>query len=580
MTRVALYARASTADQDQSVPGQLRELREHAEREGWTVVEEVQDVAEKRHTAERPGIRRLRELGEAEEIDEVWAWAWDRYGEFPVPETLVIEFEDFGTALRSLDDGGESVDSFEIRAIKSMFSRKEQRSRKDRSRRGRTDKTLKGEIFGGGRPRYGFRYRSGPNQAGRMVNVGYEPNPETMPNVARVFEMLASGGSLRAVQREFEQAGIPNPSGEPEWSRRTIRNIVLDDVYRPHTFEEIEQLVTPGIAATLDPSKPYGVSWSGRKRSKFKDHKSKKRVVYETPREEWKALPIDLTGSGLDRATVDRARDAIKDNKSPSKVGDRSWELSGILKCAECGRNMIAYRRAKRGGGHNYYYRCRPSSTVDLCENRKSHPAECVEEEVHRALRAMVEDRELLTAKIRESFDAERRGLSRAVSDTAPLIERLAYLERRKDGYYELAADKDITREAMRKKVEEIDAEREGLQKALNDARHRDERLAELDREEERLLSVIEGQENPYVIRTIHSEESGTHRVIGNAYDFLVSDAWTPQARRSLYQKLGLRLEIAADGRITVDGTLIPPSEAGEAWDGEQKGALQKARSY
>jgi hypothetical protein len=217
---------------------------------------------------------------------------------------------------------------------------------------------------------------------------------------------------------------------------------------------------------------------------------------------------------------------------------------------------------------------------VDLCENRKSHPAECVEEEVHRALRAMVEDRELLTAKIRESFDAERRGLSRAVSDTAPLIERLAYLERRKDGYYELAADKDITREAMRKKVEEIDAEREGLQKALNDARHRDERLAELDREEERLLSVIEGQENPYVIRTIHSEESGTHRVIGNAYDFLVSDAWTPQARRSLYQKLGLRLEIAADGRITVDGTLIPPSEAGEAWDGEQKGALQKARSY
>jgi hypothetical protein len=286
----------------------------------------------------------LRELGEAGEIHEVWAWAWDRYGEFPVPETLVIEFEDSGTALRSLDDGGESADSFEIHAIKSMFSRKEQRSRKDRSRRGRTDKTLKSEIFGGFRARYGFRFVKGPNQAGHEVNVGYEPDPEKMANVARIFDLVASGVGLKGVRREFEHAGIPNASCGPRWRTTTIRDIVMDDVYRPHAFEEIEQPVTRETAATLDQRKRYGVSWSGRKRSKFKDHRSKKRVVYDTPREEWKALPIDLTGSGLDRATVDRARDTIKDNKPASKVGDRSWELSGILNCAECGRNMIAYR--------------------------------------------------------------------------------------------------------------------------------------------------------------------------------------------------------------------------------------------
>ncbi|MDQ3375752.1 MAG: recombinase family protein, partial [Actinomycetota bacterium] len=324
MKRVALYARASTADQAQSVPGQLRELLEHAEREGWTIVEEVQDVAEKRHTAERPGIYRLRALCEAGEVEEVWAWAWDRYGEHPIPDLLVMEFEDFGTKLRSLDDGGEGEDSDVVRTLKGVLSRKEQRSRKDRSRRGRTDKTLKGEIFGGFRARYGFRFAKGPNQAGREVNVGYAVDPEKMPNVARIFDILAAGGSIHAVQREFEQARIPNPSGNPQWSRTTIRNIVLDDVYRPHTPDGVAAMVPPEIAATLDPNKVYGVSWSGRKRSKFKNHSSKKRVVYETPPEEWKAVPVDLTGSGLDRATVEAARDTIKDNKSPSKVGERA----------------------------------------------------------------------------------------------------------------------------------------------------------------------------------------------------------------------------------------------------------------
>jgi hypothetical protein len=300
-------------------------------------------------------------------------------------------------------------------------------------------------------------------------------------------------------------------------------------------------------------------------------------VVYDTPREEWKALPIDLTGSGLDRATVDRARDTIKDNKPASKVGDRSWELSGILNCAECGRNMIAYRRAKQSG-HNYY-RCRPSSTVDVCTNRKSHPSERVEEDVHRALRAMVDDREMLTQKIAGRFEQMRRELSRAVSDTAPLIERLAYLDRRKDGYYELAAVKDIARENMRRTVEEIDTEKKALQTALDDARHRDERLEDLDRQERRLLGLVNEQsKRSLLIGPIH-HDGGTH-TIGNAYSLGVRDMWAPERRKEMYLELGLRVEIDADGRIIIDGTLIPSSEGGEAGEGGEKGVLQKERSY
>lgn len=71
MKTVVLYARASTNEQAQSIPGQLRELREHAEKEGLRIVDEVTDQGEKRHTSERPGIWRLREICETGDVAEV-----------------------------------------------------------------------------------------------------------------------------------------------------------------------------------------------------------------------------------------------------------------------------------------------------------------------------------------------------------------------------------------------------------------------------------------------------------------------------------------------------------------------------
>jgi hypothetical protein len=146
-------------------------------------------------------------------------------------------------------------------------------------------------------------------------------------------------------------------------------------VFRPLSVEEITPLLPAQAADGLQPGRVYGIHWPGRRRSKFKSTKGKVRTVYMTPSEEWVPIPIDLTSSELDRAAVDRARALVAQNRASASVGDRFWELSGgILKCGECGRNMIAYRRRTKQGGYNYY-RCRPSSTLDVCANRKSHPA-------------------------------------------------------------------------------------------------------------------------------------------------------------------------------------------------------------
>jgi DNA invertase Pin-like site-specific DNA recombinase len=43
MTRAAVYARVSTSNHGQSTEMQMRELREYAERRGWTISEYVDE---------------------------------------------------------------------------------------------------------------------------------------------------------------------------------------------------------------------------------------------------------------------------------------------------------------------------------------------------------------------------------------------------------------------------------------------------------------------------------------------------------------------------------------------------------
>src|SRR3546814_10522095 len=76
MTRVALYARYSSDNQrEASVEDQLRLCRQHAEREGWTVVESYHDRAISGASLIRPGIQVLMQDAQRGGFDIVLAEA-------------------------------------------------------------------------------------------------------------------------------------------------------------------------------------------------------------------------------------------------------------------------------------------------------------------------------------------------------------------------------------------------------------------------------------------------------------------------------------------------------------------------
>ena len=77
MFRAGLYARVSTNDQ-QTIPLQIRALREYAARRGWTIALQVKEVGS--GASQRQLRKKLLEAARRREIDGVLVWRLDRWG--------------------------------------------------------------------------------------------------------------------------------------------------------------------------------------------------------------------------------------------------------------------------------------------------------------------------------------------------------------------------------------------------------------------------------------------------------------------------------------------------------------------
>jgi DNA invertase Pin-like site-specific DNA recombinase len=77
--KVALYARVSTSDKGQDPEMQLRELREHCSRRGWTIVGEYVDVGVSGSKISRPQLDRMMADAAMGSFTAVAVWKFDRF---------------------------------------------------------------------------------------------------------------------------------------------------------------------------------------------------------------------------------------------------------------------------------------------------------------------------------------------------------------------------------------------------------------------------------------------------------------------------------------------------------------------
>lgn len=241
MTNTAiLYARVSTPKQVEkgySLDQQIECLCQYAAEHELEVLEEIRDAGYSGATLDRPGMDRIFAVVAGGGVDVVLAQDADRITREPWHfGYLKAEFERYGTKLRALDDGDDETPEGEFFAgIRRGKSKMEREYTKRRTRRGKEKKIRSGKLLGSGPPPYGFRWV----QDDKGKRIGFEVDPEAMPVVHRLFELVGAHGlPMYTAAKELERQGFYAPKGGL-WRVSVIRNILLNDVYRPHTVEEL-----------------------------------------------------------------------------------------------------------------------------------------------------------------------------------------------------------------------------------------------------------------------------------------------------------------------------------------------------
>ena len=545
--KAVLYARVSTDEQARSgysLAQQLEALREHASREGYEVLEEVVDPGQSGASLERPGLDRVRDLVRGGGVAMVLAQDRDRFAREPAYHYLLRrEFEEFGAKMRALNDRGDNSPEGQLTdGILDQLAKFERAKTAERTRRGKVRKAKEGKIVAASTgPAFGFAF----NEA----RDGYVICEPRMQIVRDIFRMIAEESMpLTSVRSALEARGVLAPGGGRRWFRSTIRKIIQNDCYRPHTYREIEQLVSPEVATGLDQERRYGVNWWGRRRVTEKQvteteadgtrrYRRGYKILYK-PREEW--IPIPVPDSGIAPEVVDRARTLLGNNIKPSSAGERFWELSGgVFVCGGCGYRMQTdrKRRSPATDRYHHYYKCpnrRPrSGIVERCSgSRRSHKAKAIEALVWDFVSGLLKDPTRLKDGLEKRIEEERAKSIHGDADreVKTRLRQLEQIEAKRSRFQDMAAEGLVSFEELRVKLHSLDKSRMVAEEELERLRARYARIDALEHDKDALLASLEGAV-PELLDRLSSE-----------------------GRNRVYKMLSLKVEAIPDGPLKLTG--------------------------
>jgi site-specific DNA recombinase len=419
----------------------------------------------------------------------------DRFAREPAYLYLLREeFAQNGTRLKALSDRGDDSPEGQLTdGILDQLAKFERAKTAERTRRGRLRKAREGKVIGGRQADYGFRYNA--------ARGGYTVHEEEMEVVRHIFRMIAEGSSVNGTRTALEIAKVRPPRGAV-WQRNFIRECIFDDVYKPHSFEEVASLVSPQVAARLDPERSYGIWWYNRRsaqRTRVLDEKpgGERRYVTRTrytekPREEWIAVPVP--GAGVPKEDVERAREALQNNEKCSSAGRRFWELSGgIFRCAQCGRALVAVTTLKGPKGRRrrmFYYMCatRRQRGKHACSFSKSMNAQKAETAVWDAVSALLTDPKSLEADLEAMIEREKETRDDPERAEKALAATLVEAERKREKYQQMYAADAMTLEELRSRLDALEETRERARGELAALASWRESLQALERDKELLL--------------------------------------------------------------------------------------------
>ncbi|MCA1565941.1 MAG: recombinase family protein [Acidobacteria bacterium] len=151
MIRVGIYACVSTHDQ-QTLPLQLKAMRQYVRQRKWKLVEEVEEVGS--GSNQRPRREELMKAARRREVDAIVVWKLDRWGR-SLPDLIssLSELRDLGIAFVSLTEAPDFTTSAgrAMIGMLSVFAEFERDMIRERVKAGIAQAREEGKPHGGPR---------------------------------------------------------------------------------------------------------------------------------------------------------------------------------------------------------------------------------------------------------------------------------------------------------------------------------------------------------------------------------------------------------------------------------------------
>lgn len=437
---VCLYARVSSEKQDidLSIVSQLKALREHAHKNGWSVVKEFVDEAETGRTASRPAFRDMVSLARRprKPFDAILVWKYSRFARSREDSILykamlkkagvqvisINEPFDNSPTGRLMEGIIESLDEF----YSDNLGEEVTRGMRESASRG---------FYLSASPPYGYhkvRIQDGNKERTKLEPVSVEAHV-----VKSMFDAIMNGQGLIDIVRGLNNRGIPGPRGKG-WGKTSAYQILTNEIYTGT------------------------IVWG----------KNSKRSLDPVRTEN--ACPAIV-----DRETFLKAQSFMKE-RMPARIHPRRvaspFLLSGLAYCGYCGKALVA-RYAK--SGKFSYYVC---GTLDKKGAGSCQSKYLKTEKFEAAVIEQIKLRVLTTENLMElvnianqeldssmqSNQAELDSLSRAADDTNQRLGRLydaietgkIGLEDLSDRIRELRGQQDLL-QARRMEIEALMSDRQ-----------------------------------------------------------------------------------------------------------------------
>lgn len=452
--KIAVYARVSSEKQEreETIESQVRALREYAQKNSYTIIEEYLDNGYSGELLARPALDNLRDDVKKKIFEAVLIYCPDRLCRKYAYQVLIIEeLKKYGINIIYLNHptNGDTPEDNLLNGVQGLIAEYEKAKITERTRRGKLHKVKNGLLETSVAP-YGYKYIS--KDKNKKAEGYYELDEKEVVIVKLIFDLYVNHNkSIRGIVKELARRGI-SARNKKHWSTTVINRILRNETYTGITYYNKNMAVE---AEKLKDENKY-------RRTKRTSRKLR-------DKEEWIPIQLPKHLQIIDKNLFDLALKQLKRN---SELSDRNvkhkYLLRGLMKCEDCNSPIhgITYNGKYQGYKCANYHNTFP--VPKKCK-QLSIKASKVEKAVWDKICEAINNPKIILENVSKLKNRKVRSAENIKNDIEAINKKLSSVSEEESKILDIYREGVISKEQLKEQMDKIQLKKKELNQKKQD---------------------------------------------------------------------------------------------------------------